>query len=72
MEDLVDKKLEMERLEKERESLELELKRVDGKLSNDNFVSRAPEHVVAQEGAKKEKYQEMYKKVRERLKKIKA
>lgn len=72
MDELVDKELEMERLEKEKETLELELKRVDGKLSNSNFVNKAPEHVVSQERAKKEKYQEMYKKVIERLDKIKG
>lgn len=70
--DLVDKELEVERLEKEKETLELELKRVDGKLGNESFVSRAPEHIVAQEKEKKEKYQEMYEKVIERLNKIKV
>ena len=70
MEDLIDKELEKERLLKEKNTLELELKRVNGKLNNENFVKKAPQKVVEEEEAKKEKYQEMYNKVMERLSKI--
>ena len=70
MDDLVDREVEIERLKKEKESLELELKRVNSKLSNESFVSKAPENIVEQEKAKLSKYQEMYRKVVERLKKI--
>ena len=70
MDDLVDKKAEKERLEKEKETLEMELKRVDGKLKNVGFINKAPKEVVLQEMAKKEKYQDMYDKVLERLSKI--
>ena len=70
MDDLVNREIEQERLEKEKENLEMELKRVNGKLSNQGFISKAPEQVVLQEKAKKEKYQDMYKKVLERLEKI--
>ena len=70
MEDLIDKELERERLLKEKNTLELELKRVNGKLNNENFVNKAPQKVVDEEKAKKEKYQDMYDKVMERLSKI--
>ena len=43
LKDLIDFDKEMERLEKEKEKLEGELKRVRGKLSNEGFVSKAPE-----------------------------
>ena len=71
MDELVDKKLEKERLEKEKATLEIELKRVNGKLNNENFINKAPSKVVEEEKSKKEKYQEMYNKVLERLAKLK-
>ena len=70
MDDLVDKEAEKERLYKEKEMLERELRRVNGKLDNANFVSKAPKDVVSQEIEKKQKYQDMYNKVLERLSRI--
>jgi len=67
LEDLVDIEKEIERLEKEKANLEKELQRVNGKLSNEGFISKAPAKVVEEERAKKVKYQEMYDKVVERL-----
>ncbi len=57
--ELVDKQKELERLQKEKARLEDEIKRVDGKLANEKFVSKAPAHLVEQEREKKQKYQEM-------------
>ncbi len=65
--DLVDVEKEMERLRKEKERLEGELKRVTGMLSNQNFVSKAPESKLAEERAKLEKYTDMMKQITERL-----
>ncbi len=65
--DLVDKEKELERLTKEKETLLSEIKRVEGKLNNPGFVSKAPEKVVAEEKAKGEKYKEMLKQVEENL-----
>ena len=44
---------EMERLQTERTKIELELDRVNKKLSNDNFVTRAKPEVVQKERDKK-------------------
>ncbi|WP_426575791.1 valine--tRNA ligase [Xenorhabdus stockiae] len=46
---LVDKDAELARLDKEIEKLDKEISGIEGKLSNEGFVSRAPEAVVAKE-----------------------
>ncbi len=46
MNDLVDKKLELSRLNKEYEKLQKELNKNLSKLNNKNFLSKAPEQVV--------------------------
>jgi len=63
MGELVDKEKETERLTKEKQQLESEIKRVEGKLNNPGFVAKAPEKVVEEEKAKGEKYREMLDKV---------
>jgi valyl-tRNA synthetase len=65
--ELVDIKQEIERLEKESKRLEGELARVNGMLSNERFMSKAPEAKVAEERAKLEKYTQMKAQVEERL-----
>jgi valyl-tRNA synthetase len=67
LDELIDIQKEIERLEKEKANLEKELARVDGKLGNQGFVAKAPVKVIEEERAKKAKYQEMYRKVQERL-----
>ncbi|MDE9444751.1 valine--tRNA ligase [Xenorhabdus bovienii] len=49
MADLIDKDVELARLDKEIEKLDKEISAIEAKLSNDGFVSRAPEAVVAKE-----------------------
>ncbi|WP_036773682.1 valine--tRNA ligase [Photorhabdus australis] len=46
---LIDKEAELNRLDKEIEKLDKEIISIEGKLSNEGFVSRAPEAVVAKE-----------------------
>lgn len=72
LEDLVDYKAEYERLLKEQKKLEGEVKRVEGKLSNQGFISKAPEKVINEEKEKMVKYKEMLEKVTSRLEMIKA
>ena len=51
---LIDKDAELARLEKEIDKLRKERERLEKKLSNENFVSRAPEEVVEKEKKKLE------------------
>ena len=67
LEDLVDIDKEIERLEKEKIRLEGELKRVDGMLSNERFLSKAPESKIREEQEKKEKYAGMMAQVESQL-----
>ena len=65
--ELVDIKAEIERLQKEQKRLEGELARVNGMLSNERFISKAPEAKIAEEKEKKAKYEQMMAQVTERL-----
>lgn len=67
LDDLLDYKAELERLKKEQKRLTGEVARVKGKLSNQGFVSKAPEAVIAAEREKMEKYEDMLQKVIARL-----
>ncbi len=67
LEDLVDFAQEIERLEKEEARLVKELARVNGMLSNEKFISKAPEVKIHEEKAKLEKYTQMMEQVKERL-----
>lgn len=64
---LVDVTKEIDRLLKEKERLTKELARVNGMLSNERFVSKAPEAKIQEEKAKQEKYGQMMAQVEERL-----
>ncbi|MEY8702323.1 class I tRNA ligase family protein, partial [Francisella philomiragia] len=63
---LVDIEAEKARLDKELDKLKGEVDRVQKKLSNERFVSNAPEAVVAAEQEKLAKYQELYDKTLEK------
>ena len=67
MDELVNREEEIARLEKEKARLQQEIQRVEGKLSNEGFLKKAPEKVVAEEKAKGEKYKEMLAMVEESL-----
>lgn len=65
--ELVDIAKELERLEKEEKRLIGEVKRVEGMLSNERFMSKAPQEKIEEEKAKLVKYSNMLEQVKERL-----
>ena len=65
--ELVDIAKEIERLENEEKRLTGELARVNGMLSNERFVSKAPAAKIQEEKDKLEKYTQMMEQVKERL-----
>jgi len=67
LDDLLDYDAEYERLTKEKSKLTSEVERIDSKLSNEGFVSKAPEKVVNEEKEKLMKCKDMLGKVLERL-----
>ena len=70
LDELVDFEKEKERLEKEKKKAISEIKRVEGKLNNPGFMNKAPEKLVEEEKAKKEKFEEILKTIEERLAKF--
>ena len=67
LEDLVDFEKEKERLLKEKERLAKELARSRGMLSNEKFLSKAPQEKVQEEKDKLSGYEQMMAQVEERL-----
>lgn len=64
---LIDVDKELERLKKELETLNQEVERVEKKLANEGFVSKAPEHIVEAERQKGADYREKREKVLKRI-----
>jgi len=65
--ELVDVEKEIERLKKEQKKLEGELVRSEKMLSNEKFVSKAPQAKIDEERAKQAKYKDMMEQVVARL-----
>ncbi len=63
MEELIDKTKELERLNREKAACEKDIAMLKGKLSNENFVSKAPEAVVSNEKAKLQRAEELLAKI---------
>lgn len=63
---------EIKRLEQEQAKLEKEVDRLVKKLSNDNFVNKAPEAVVKEEREKESDYKKQLSAVIERIEQLKA
>ncbi|EOL48753.1 valyl-tRNA synthetase [Enterococcus phoeniculicola] len=63
---------EIVRLEKELDKWDKEVKRVQGKLSNERFVANAPEEVVATEKEKEKDYLEKQAAVKERIQSLRT
>ncbi|MFT9487646.1 MAG: valine--tRNA ligase [Tepidibacillus sp.] len=68
---LIDISQEISRLEKELETLNFEVERVQKKLANKGFVDKAPADVVAKEKEKEQDYLEKRDKVLARIKELK-
>ena len=68
--DMIDFEAERKRLTAELAKNEGEIKRLEGKLSNEGFVAKAPAAVVEGEKAKLEKYKEVRKGLEEALAKL--
>ena len=71
LDQLIDFEKETERLNKEMEKAKKEIAGYEGKLSNQNFVSRAPEAVVNAERAKLEKAKALLAQLEEDAKRLK-
>ena len=71
LEDLVDFEKEKERLNKEKDKLTKELARSKGMLSNEKFLSKAPEAKVQEEKEKLAGYEQMMAQVEQRLAQMK-
>ena len=67
MDSLVDSAKEKARLTKEKQKLEQEISRIDGKLSNEGFMSKAPDNLIAAEREKRENFATMLAKVEAEL-----
>lgn len=72
MGDLVDFKAELERLNKEKQAVLKEIDFINSKLSNENFVKKAPEKLVATQRENLEKQTEKLSMLEESIKKIEA
>ena len=68
--ELVDIAQEIERLKKEEKRLEGELARVNGMLSNERFISKAPQAKIEEEKEKLAKYTQMMEQVKLRLQQL--
>ncbi len=71
LEGLIDIEEELKRLQKELDKWAKEVKLVQGKLSNERFVSKAPESVVAEERKKEADYLEKHATVEKRMEELK-
>ena len=63
MDALVDTEKEKARLTKEQKRLQQEIARIDGKLANEGFMSKAPENLITAEREKRESFVAMLDKV---------
>jgi valyl-tRNA synthetase len=72
LEGLINIDEEIARLEKEFDKFTKEVERVQKKLSNEGFIKKAPESVIAEERAKENDYREKRTIVEARLKELKG
>jgi valyl-tRNA synthetase len=70
LDDLIDKGKELQRLQKEQEKAQSEIARLSGKLSNPNFVEKAPEKIVNGEKEKLAQYEALLAEIKESIAKL--
>lgn len=71
LEGLIDFEKEIERLEKELNKWKKEVELVQKKLSNQGFVSKAPQKIVDEEKQKEQDYKNKYQSVKARITELK-
>ena len=69
-EELIDIKEEMERMQKEKEKLLLEMEKIDGMLNNEGFINKAPAQKVQEIRNRKQELTEKLNNIEERVKQI--
>jgi len=72
LEDMIDIEEEITRLKEERENIKAEIKRAEGKLANEGFVTQAPEDIVEAERKKLKEYQQQLSRISERIQELKV
>lgn len=70
MNEIVDKKAEIEKIDKELERLQAEINRSQGMLNNEKFISKAPKEKVDEERNKLTNYQNSYETLIEKKKEL--
>ena len=71
LEGLVDVAVEIKKLSREEEKVLKELSRVEKRLTNENFLKKAPQEVVAKERARAEELRERLTRIRENIARLK-
>jgi len=70
--DIIDIDQEVTRLEKEMAKAQGEIKKIDGKLSNAQFLSKAPEHVIAEQRSRRAEAVAMAEKLGDAMSRLKG
>ncbi len=69
---LIDIEVELARLQKEIDKIDKDLSRVNGKLSNEKFISKAPQEIIDKETAKKQQFETMKEKITASINNLKS
>jgi valyl-tRNA synthetase len=70
--DIIDLDKERARLQKEIEKIDVEVKKIEGKLSNEKFVANAPDEIVEEQHSRKAEFIDTREKLSQALKQLEA